>query len=297
MPLPRNAIGKNMKYKKKYSQRLSQKTNKNKLNELYHQNSLVKLGFRKCKMIIDKEVNKVVFKEVYGNMKTGLLVINYTDLQKYESVTYDIYDIIKKKNEREENMRKIKYDESLDKHQKEKMQEEENNNKPTEKEIGLHNKMIDELNEKFSDDKFEFFKDLKIDDIISTDNEDRTQKREVNDNVKKNYSKNFNRHHKNFLKNVNNKFKLTENLDVEYFEVFSNTTPMIIENPVVKKLCLDNMEYLVVVGTIYLKRDFIKSIDKYYNAEENIEEYTDFYERMTENENPQVMDEEIETSE
>ena len=98
MPLPRNLLSHNHKAHSKQDKIL-------KLNKIFtdicDKHSIHPLTFKEC-MLINDNIEKISYKEIRGNMRAGILIIDLLDI-KIESGIYDLLEIEKKKKSNIEN--------------------------------------------------------------------------------------------------------------------------------------------------------------------------------------------------
>jgi NACalpha-BTF3-like transcription factor len=114
---------------------------------------------------------------------------------------------------------------------------------------------------------------------------------------KKANAKQRNKHHRNFISELHDKFgsKMEELSDFKFVEVRKNSSDMVIEHADVYKIDLGSTDtYLLVIGDINMKRDVAKQIDPGFESEKLLDEYDDFLQRIKAKEGTEVTSHDLE---
>ncbi|CAH6421646.1 Hypothetical protein MVR_LOCUS312 [uncultured virus] len=90
-----------------------------------------------------------------------------------------------------------------------------------------------------------------------------------------------------------NGFKLTEDLDIQYFEVLVNSTSMVIEDAKMYTLALPSEAketILIIVGDLAMKSAVIRRIDPAYKVDKVFKEQTEFLDRIRARDDTQTIE-------
>lgn len=139
----------------------------------------------------------------------------------------------------------------------------------------IHNKILETMDTVFEIGEHE----AKLDELENPPPQDTQTKPVVNTTVKKE----GNKHYRNFIKDLRDKFTLVEQFDYYYFETKVNVTDMVITNSTVYKLQMPTGTkhmYLLIVGDLQMKTDLIRRIDPAYNSGDIFRSQNDFLKRI-----------------
>ena len=100
---------------------------------------------------------------------------------------------------------------------------------------------------------------------------------------------------RNYLADLRSKtgFKLTEDPDIQYFEVLVNSTSMVIEDAKMYTLTLSSEAketILIIIGDLAMKSAVIRRIDPAYKVDKVFKEQTEFLDRIRAREDTQTFD-------
>ena len=110
---------------------------------------------------------------------------------------------------------------------------------------------------------------------------------------KSNPTENRNKHYRNFMKSLRDKFTLEQQSNIKFFEVRKEATDMIIDNAIVYRIKISDKcddTYLLIIGDLQLKSGLIRQIDPSYNVDQVIKEQYDFLERIKAKENAKILE-------
>jgi len=287
------------------------------LNNLCDKYNIKDLTFRSSKFISDNgTITSINHNSVKGNLRSGILLINCSNLSIIPNEIYDIITIKKnklmldqKKNIEAQNKAKPEL-ERINQQIKKRIE----NESVTQDNIDIlatqHNEdeIITQDNETeiiTQDNEDEIITQDNEDDMVTQDNEDDMVIQDNDDivtqdnddivaqnngtivhndqpNKPKRIAKTIgNKFFRNFMKDIKEKFKLEFKDNYEFCELRKDATDMVIENVNVYKINISTKEmYFLIIGELQMKRGLIKQIDPTYETDRVIDDHNSFMEKI-----------------
>lgn len=272
MPLPRNLTSKNKSIHKKTDASNIIKHSTNTLNAISAKHKLGELTFRSCKYSTsDGQVTLLEHGYVSGNMKSGLMIIQITSVSQ-SSILYDLVEIAQQKKEREEK-KKI---EEMEKARGE-LERIKTNADVIEPDAN-HQAMLNDLMQADATPMTG-----SSDTIIESEPKAESKPKLKTKTTPGLNTISGNKHFRNFMKDIKNKFSLVEQPSIKYLEIKAETTAMVIENVRAYTITMpveSDKKYMLFIGDLQMKSGLIRQIDPAYKIDNVVKEQQDFLERI-----------------
>ena len=314
MPLPRNKLARNTNVKTKFGKTKEAEKQETRFKDVCSKHKIGGLDFTDC-LYSDPDGNVTYMDKqtILANLKLGVIIVKYVPSETDDDIEIPMYDLIKIAKDKEERIESNKTDENNDDkpeeiineinelHEttKENVQEEivddqnveQENEQNIEQENVQHNieqEQENDSNEQDQNEELEEYKPTRAErrqqariNAASVKRQKALERMRADMAKHESTNKNGNKYFRNFMKDLA-KFKLEPVTNIKYFEVKTNRTKMVVEDPKVFDITvkLSKFTYRMFIGDLQMKSHVMKRIDPTIEMSNIVDDHNDFLERI-----------------